>query len=198
MYCPNCGNSSQRNDHCEYCGFVFEQKTTNSSYHFPLLPLLLLIFLSLFMLILSINYLSLDGTSSAILQKDYLSPEDLLYDYLSYAQENKPRYVLSLYHKEIINYYSQSLKTNEDIWWAVDNAYRDDIYSKYEFFIVDKKIDWTNNFYHGELEKLNIDCSAGKDIRLVFQAPSSDIVFDKYYFELIQENGLWYIISVYK
>ncbi len=198
MYCPNCGNTSSRNDYCEYCGYSFITEKKKSSFHFPVLPLLLILFLLLFMIILSINYWSLDGASSAAIHKNYSSPDELISDYLYYAKQNKPRYILSLYHKSIIEYYSQTLKNNEDILWAVDSAYRDGVYSSYEFFIIDKRIDWTNHFYQGELEKHNINCTQGKDIRLEFQAPSFNLIFDKYYFELVNENGYWYVISVYK
>ena len=200
MYCPNCGNLSGREDCCEYCGFEFERKEKNSgnTFHFPVLPLLFLILLSLLLIALAVNYLSLDGLSSSVISKDYSTPEELLYDYLTYARQEKARFVLSLYHNEIIKYYSKSLKNNEDIWWAVDRAYRDDVYSSYEFFIIDRQIEWTSLFYQGELEKYNIDCSAGRDVRVIFEYPSSGRMQDKYYFELVQENGFWYILSVYK
>ena len=198
MYCPNCGNTSSRDDYCEYCGHYFSTEKKKSTFRFPLLPLLLLIFLILFMLSLSVNYLSFDGASSLSVHKNYSSPDELISDYLIYAKQNKPRYILSLYHPSVISYYSQTLKTNEDILWAVDSAYRDDVYSTFEFFIIDKRIDWTNNFYQGQLEKHNIFCTEGKDIRLEFQAPSFNLYYDKYYFELVKENGYWFVISVYK
>ena len=98
MYCPNCGNTSSRDDYCEYCGHSFSTEKKKSTFRFPLLPLLLLIFLILFMLSLSVNYLSFDGASSLSVHKNYSSPDELISDYLIYAKQNKPRYILSLYH----------------------------------------------------------------------------------------------------
>ena len=199
MYCPNCGNSSGREDYCEYCGFEFERKEEEKhTFHFPFLPLLFFIFLSLVLIAISVNYLSLDGLSSSIISKSYTTPEDLLNDYLTYARQEKARYVLSLYHTGIVKYHSQTLKKNDDIWWAVDEAYRDGVYSSYDFFMIDREIEWSSLFYQGKLEEYDIDCSAGKDIRVIFQYPSHGKPQNKYYFELVQENGSWYILSVYK
>ena len=71
---------------------------------------------------------------------------------------------------------------------------------RFSFFFIDKEITWSSKFYQGELENHNINCSEGKDFRLIFQIESSDGSHqnEQYYYEMVEDNGRWYMLSVYE
>lgn len=201
MLCPNCGNPTSRKHTCEHCGYVFARKNSNHSFRNTLLLVLLMLFIAVFLWAASLNYLNFHGYSTEkISSNGYPSPASLLNDYMKYAKEGKPRFVLSTFHPEIIRYYSDYYSKNEDILWASDAAYRNDVYMRFSFFFIDKEITWSSKFYQGELENHNINCSEGKDFRLIFQIESSDGSHqnEQYYYEMVEDNGRWYMLSVYE
>ena len=206
MICPNCGNITNNGAACEFCGHPLTFKKQRSSFRSYFRPIALVAVLTvcacLLLWTVSINYFSFHGFSSEkVSAHGYSSPALLIRDYIKYISEEKPRYVLSTYHPEIVAYYSEYYNKNEDILWAADAAYRNGVYANATSHFIDKEIDWTEKFYQGELQEHNIHCSAGKDIRMVFQYSDSSLsgsTSEQYYYEMVQENGLWYMISVYK
>ncbi|MBQ8995943.1 MAG: hypothetical protein IJ091_09020 [Oscillospiraceae bacterium] len=81
--------------------------------------------------------------------------------------------------------------------WVLDEAYRSHIYDNYDYYWMDKSIDWTSKFYQGKLEKYDLRCDQGKDIRILFQFSTDDYTISKYYFELIKQDNNWYLLSVF-
>ncbi len=204
MICPNCGNHPTHTDYCEYCGQALssdeqQKKKTVKRYPFPLLTILFCILLLLCAAVSALHHLSLGGYSSlSVAHIQYDDPEKLIHDYLTTAKTKSPRYILAFYHPEIIKHYSRSYRNNEDVLWAVDAAYRDGIYETYDFFLVDKTIEWTNEFYQGELEDHDIHADSGEDVRIVFQITDSPYAEHRYYYELVQQQEQWYLICVYQ
>jgi hypothetical protein len=202
MICPNCGNITSNGSACEFCGYPLYVKKKRSSFRTIALISVLVVCVGLLLWSFSINYFSFHGFSSEkVSAHGYSSPALLIHDYIKYISEDKPRYVLSTYHPEIVAYYSEYYNKNEDILWAADAAYRNGIYEYSSSHFIDKEIDWTEKFYQGELQAHNIHCSAGKDIRMIFYFDDTSFTGSKseaYYFEMVKENGLWYMISVYK
>ena len=150
---------------------------------------------------ISMDYLNYHGYSTEkISNNGYPSPASLLNDYMKYAKEGKPRFVLSTFHPEIIRYYSDYYNNNEDILWAADAAYRKDVYTRFSYYFIDKEITWTKKFYQGKLEEFNINCSEGKDFRLLFitEYPNGSYQNEQFYFEMVEDNGRWYMLSVYE
>ena len=116
MLCPNCGNPTSRKHTCEHCGYVFARKNSNHSFRNTLLLVLLMLFIAVFLWAASLNYLNFHGYSTEkISSNGYPSPASLLNDYMKYAKEGKPRFVLSTFHPEIIRYYSDYYSKNEQI-----------------------------------------------------------------------------------
>ena len=202
MICPNCGNITNNGSACEFCGYPLSVKKKRSSFRSIALIGVLVVCAGFLLRTVSINHFSFHGFSSEkVSAHGYSSPTLLIHDYIKYVSEEKPRYVLSTYHPEIVAYYSDFYNKNEDILWAADAAYRNGVYANSSSHYIDKEIDWTEKFYQGELQAHNIHCTAGKDIRMIFQYDNTSISGTKseqYYYEMVQEDGLWYMISVYK
>ena len=125
----------------------------------------------------------------------YYYYEPLIDDYISLLKNDKPATALSCIEPSLLEYYSSIYRLNKDIIMTLDDAYAEDIYSSVDSWMIHHTIEWNTSVYQDIWDKLSISPDRGIDLYVNLYAPE-DVKEMTCIFEVIQNNGFWYLLSV--